>query len=284
MEDLIGIGYGDLTVIGTPQGGQKVCRATITANVLDMLGVHPVLGRPFDSKDYRSGAAPVVLLGAELWRDRFGSDPHILGRQVRLGGVPHTVVGIMPDSFHFAQHDADITSRVWVPGGEQGGLGLTGRLKPGVSPQAAQAEVRVHGPDICKQDPKCRSNLKYIVEPYRDALTASVRPALLALSGALFLVLLIACVNVANLQLARHLARRQELAVRAAVGAGRSRLLRQLIAEGAVLALPEHWPAWCSRRFCCCCSASPPAQFHSPRRRDPASRSGLRHAGGSSRQ
>jgi predicted permease len=237
LEDVMGISYGDLTVIGTPQGGQKVCRATITPNVLDMLGVYPALGRPFDSNDYWSGAAPVVLLGAELWRDRFGSDPLIVGRQLRVGGVPHTVVGIMPDSFHFVQHYAEITSRVWVPEREEGGLSLTGTLKPGVTPQAAQAEISTFVPDICKQDPKCMRNLKFIVEPYRMAMTASARPALLALSGALFLVLFIACINVANLQLARHLARRQELAVRAALGAGRSRLLRQLIAEGGVLAI-----------------------------------------------
>jgi putative ABC transport system permease protein len=236
LEDIMGISYGDLTVIGTPQGSQKVCRATITDNVLDMLGVHPAVGRPFDNKDYQSGAAPVVLLGAELWRDRFGSDPLILGRQVRLGGVPHTVVGIMPESFHFVQHDADITSRVWVPNREEGGLSLTGRLNPGVTPQAAQAEFAAIAQNSCKSA-ECVGNLKYIVKPYRDALTASVRPGLLALTGALFLVLLIACVNVANLQLARHLARRQELAVRAALGAARSRLLRQLMAEGAVLAI-----------------------------------------------
>src|SRR5437667_2812211 len=237
LEDVIGVGYGDLTVIGTPQGGQKVCRAIITANVLDMLGVHPALGRPFDSKDYESGAVPVVLLGAELWRDRFGADPLILGRQVRLGGVPHTVVGIMPDSFHFKQHDADITSRVWVPSRDEGGLSLSGRLKPDVTPQAVQAELATLVLDMCNQDPQCARNLKFTVEPYRDAMTAQVRPALLALTGALCLVLLIACVNVANLQLVRHLARRQELAVRAALGAGRSRLLRQLIAEGALLAI-----------------------------------------------
>lgn len=239
LEDVIGISYGDLTVIRTPQGGQKVCRATITANVLDMLGVHPTLGRPFDSKDYQSGAAPVVLLGAELWRNRFGSDPLILGRQVRLGGVPHTVVGVMPDSFHFTQHDADVTSRVWVPSREegQGRLSLTGRVKPGVTPQAAQAEISTFVPDICKQDLTCIRDLKFIVKPYRNAMTASVRPALLALSGALCLVLLIACVNVANLQLARHLARRQEFAVRVALGAGRRRVMRQLMAEGALLAM-----------------------------------------------
>lgn len=237
LEDVLGVSAGDLTVIGTPQGGQRVCRATITTNVLDMLGVHPALGRPFDNRDYQSGAAPVVLLGADLWRNHFGSDRLLVGRQVRLGGVAHTVVGIMPEAFHFLQRDADVTSRVWVPAHDEGGLVLTGRLKPGVTSQAVQAELATFIQDFCNKDSECVSKLKFIVEPSRDAMTAPVRPALLALAVALILVLAIACLNVANLQLARHLARRQEFAVRAALGGGTSRLLRQVMAEGAVLAI-----------------------------------------------
>ena len=145
-------------------------------------------------------------------------------------------MGVMPDTFHFPPDDVNTTPRVWLPSGEAD-VGLTAWLKPGVTPQTAQAELATLLPDICHQDPRCIRTVEFIVEPYRDVMTASVRPALLALTGALFLVLLIACVNVANLQLARHLARRQELAVRAALGAGRSPLLRQLMTEGAVLAI-----------------------------------------------
>jgi len=239
FEDIIGISSSDWTVIQTPQGGQKVVRATITANVLDTLGIHPVLGRPFDSKDYQSGAAPVVLLGAELWRDHFGSDPLVLGRQVRIGGTPYLVVGVLPDSFDLldVQAEADVTSRVWLPSRGDEDFELAGIVRPGVSPQAAQAELGTFALDICGQNLQCAKSVKFIVKPSRDVMTTSVRPALLALTGALFLVLLIACVNVSNLQLARHLARRQELAVRAAIGAGRGRLLGQLMAEGAVLAV-----------------------------------------------
>ena len=238
FEDIIGIGSWDWTVIQTSQGGQKVGRATITDNVLDTLGVRPLLGRPFDSKDYQSGAAPVVLLGAELWRDHFGSDPLVLGRQVRIGGTPCLVVGILPDSFDLLDVQAEaVTSRVWLPSRGDGDLYLAGILRPGVSRQAAQAELGTFALDICNQNLKCAKSVKFIVKPCRDVMTDAVRPALLALTGALVLVLLIACVNVSNLQLARHLARRQELAVRAALGAGRRRLLRQLMAEGAVLAI-----------------------------------------------
>jgi putative ABC transport system permease protein len=238
FEDLIGIGSWDWTVIQTSQGGQKVGRATITGNVLDTLGVHPLLGRSFNSKDYQSGAAPVVLLGAELWRDHFSSDPLVLGRQVRIGGTPYSVVGILPDSFDLLDVQAEaVTSRVWLPSRSDGDLYLAGILRPGVSRQAAQAELGTFALDICNQNPKCSKSVKFIVKPCRDLMTDAVRPALLALTGALVLVLLIACVNVSNLQLARHLARRQELAVRAALGAGRRRLVRQLMAEGAVLAI-----------------------------------------------
>ncbi len=238
FEDIIGISSWDWTVIQTPLGGQKVGRATITPNVLDTLGVHPALGRPFDSKDYQSGAMPVVLLGAELWRDHFGSDPLVLGRQVRIGGTPYSVVGVLPDSFDSLDLQAEaVTSRVWLPSRGDEDFYLAGILRHGVSLQAAQAELGTFALDICNQNLKCAKSVRVIVKPSRDLMTAPVRPALLALTGALFLVLLIACVNVSNLQLARHLARRQELAVRAAIGAGRGRLLGQLMAEGAVLAV-----------------------------------------------
>ncbi|HEY6291279.1 MAG TPA: ABC transporter permease [Terriglobia bacterium] len=239
FEDIIGIGAWDWTVIQTPQGGQKVGRATITPSGLDGLAVHPVLGRAFDSKDYQSGAAPVVLLSAKLWRDHFGSDPQILRRQVRIGGAPYTVVGVLPDSLLdlLVLQAEVVTSGVWLPSRADEDFDLAGILRPGVSRQAAQAELGTFALDVCNQNQECAKSAKFIVEPCRDVMTGAVRPALLALAGALVLVLLIACVNVSNLQLARHQVRRQELAVRAAIGAGRGRLVSQLMAEGAVLAI-----------------------------------------------
>jgi putative ABC transport system permease protein len=111
LEDLMGIG-GDTSVIETPQGGQRVGRLTITPNFLDMLGVHPLIGRPFNARDFKYGATAVVLLSAELWRGPFSADPKILGRLVHIGGVPYTVVGIMPEGFHFHPFDGEVDLRV----------------------------------------------------------------------------------------------------------------------------------------------------------------------------
>lgn len=242
LQDVIGLAT-DQSVIETPGGALTVGTVRITINFLDTVGIKAALGRPFNARDYEHGAAPVVLMSAEVWRSYFGADPLIVGRQIRVGTVPHTVVGIMPDGFHFHPYDGDIGLRVWLPmqlspsmlRSDTQVMLLAGRLRNRATSQAAQEELagivqQVYGPQSA-------DSLRYIVQPYREALTASVRPAMLALIGALLLVLLIACVNVANLQLARHLARRQELAVRAALGAARGRLLRQLMAEGVVLAI-----------------------------------------------
>jgi putative ABC transport system permease protein len=236
----------DETVIQVNGGAQNVTQLTITANLFDLLGIRPTLGRPFSAADAVAGAPLVGILSDQLWREDFGADPHVLGRQVRVANGSVTVVGVMPVGLRFPvggpYGEAKRDLVLWLPmrpspgavDGREQATALIGKLRAHASLSEAQAELtvvtkRISGPG--------REDLRFNLRPYREVVTEAERPALLALAGASILVLLIASFNVANLQIARHLPRRQELAVRAALGAGRSRLLRQLMAEGAVLAL-----------------------------------------------
>ncbi|HEV3275943.1 MAG TPA: ABC transporter permease [Terriglobia bacterium] len=245
LEDVAGY-FEDLGVVKTAKGSQDVTSLKVTASLLDLLGVRPELGRPILPSDNRPGAPRVVMLSDGLWRQDFGADPRVLGTEIRVGDVPHTVVGVMPPGVPFPQNEADAASGVWLafnPAPDEltdrssGFLYIVGRLKPGASRAAAQSELNAIAQRIRQKDPESAAKLGLTLVPYRDVVTASARPVLLALGGALLLVLLVACVNVANLLLARCLARRQELAVRAALGASHGRLVRQMMSEGALLSI-----------------------------------------------
>jgi putative ABC transport system permease protein len=218
----------------------RVKAACIGHRVLPMLGVQPAAGRNFTEADARFGAAPVVLISDGLWRSRFGADPGTIGSVIRLDDKPHEIVGVLPPGFFFPDTDA----RLWVPapcgmpGFEQRGavlLHAVGRMREGVSPAQAQADLDVVNARLAKAYPQTNARVTAGVFPLRHVVIGRYERALWLLTAAIALVLLIACTNVVHLQLARGVERAPELAIRAASGAGRGRLARQLLTESCVL-------------------------------------------------
>jgi len=237
--------YWDTSVNLVGQGDpERLEGATVTADLLPLLGVQPVMGRLFTAAEDREGAPGTLLLSYQLWQAVFGGDAGAIGRRVNLDNEPFVVIGVMPRDFHFPSRSAEL----WMPARFQehsddfrdrnnNYLNVVARLKPGVSLAQARAEMGVVTAQLERQFPKENRQTRASVEFLRDELSQQSRLLLMALSGAAVCVLLIACANLANLLLARGLARQRELAVRAAMGAGRERLVRQLVTESLVLAL-----------------------------------------------
>jgi len=234
-------------------GASEPVRATasyVSGGMLPMLGVPPALGRVLTPEDDKPNAPLTAVLSHGLWQRGYGGDPNILGRDIRLNGNPCTVVGVMPASFSFPPGELN-PAEFWSPlqidpaqPGSRGGhfLNVLARLRPNASFTQAEAEMQRYarnptvkpGTNTHGFDPK---NHPIVLAGFQDEIVRTVRRAMLVLLGAVGFVLLIACVNVANLLLARAEARRREIAVRAAIGAGLGKLLQQFVIEGILLSL-----------------------------------------------
>ena len=230
-----------VNVTGGHGDPERLDGASLTAEVLPTLGVQPLIGRIFTEQDDRDSSPGTVVLSYGLWQDRFGGDPGILGATMDLDGIPHTVIGVMPKYFYFPSREARLwtamrfTPDVFEDRSNTYIFGIA-RLKPGVSLVQAQAEMGTIASRLARAYPRELAKVGIAVIRLRDDVTDRARLMLDVLLAASLCVLLIACTNLANLLLARAMVRSRELAVRTALGAGRERLIRQVLTESLLLA------------------------------------------------
>ncbi len=232
----------NLTGVDTPQ---HLAGQAVTLNYFSILGVQPQLGRIFSPEEDKFGAARIALISDSLWRTAFGADPNILGRSIKLNSDTVTVIGVMPPHFElFTKPDiwtplgeALDPNSPWFDRGNHMGLYALGKLKKGISVSQVVTEMQQIGAQLEKEYPAVNSGHGVLTQSLQTSIVLDVRSTLLVLMGAVGFVLLIACVNVANLSLARSLLRQQEMGIRMALGAGRGRLIRQSLSESFLLSV-----------------------------------------------
>jgi predicted permease len=239
LESLAAFYHGTVNV-GGGSHPERLDGAYITASTFEVLRAQPFLGRGFLKSENQPGAQPVVILGHELWRDRYGSDGRILGETIRVNGREAVVVGVMPPGFEFPVREV-----IWVPisldtanlqRGEGFGFEVMGRLKPGATLEQARTEFREIAARLGELYPETNAGFTTVLRPFaHEYVEEEARSMILTMFAAALLVLLVACANVANLVLARNAARSRELAVRTALGASRWRLVLHVLAECLVI-------------------------------------------------
>jgi len=232
--------YHGFTVTGGDKP-EQLSAGAVSSGFFATLGVQPILGRVLSPEEDQPGRSHVVVLSYRLWQDHFGGNPGIVGHDINLEGQPYLVAGVMPSNFQFPDFAKMWTPMAWTDQeravrGEHHSI-VIARLKPGVDLNRAQAEMNTISDRLQQQYPEDDKGWGAVVVPMQQDLVSDVRPALLVLLGAVAFVLLIACVNVANLALAKTFSRQKEIAIRTALGATSVRILRQILTETVLLAL-----------------------------------------------
>lgn len=222
---------------------ERILAGSVTANFFSVLGIKPILGRIFFPDEGEQGNNRVVVLSYACWRQRFGADTNLPGKEISINNTSYTVIGVMPKEFRNIRRDDFLPIEMWMPrdlqaaNQQNAALATVARLKPGVTLVQAQADLRSIENGLV-QGQSNQHELQINLMPLHERLYGDLRPSLYLFSGAVVFLLLLACANVANLLLARVLSRQQEIAIRAALGATKGRLARQVLTESLLLAIP----------------------------------------------